>query len=66
MEPNLRDGISGDICRTVMGIPTSNKKNESLLSPASLEKSTDYAPNKDHPKHGDKKVLVSVWTTQSV
>ena len=66
MEPNLRDGISGDIYHTVMGIPTSNKKTESLLSPASLEKSTDYAPNKDHPKHGDKKVLVSVWTTQSV
>ena len=26
MEPNLRDGISGDIYHTVMGIPTSNKK----------------------------------------
>lgn len=48
------------------GNTNQQQKNESLLSPASLEKSTDYAPNKDHPKHGDKKVLVSVWTTQSV
>ena len=33
-------------------------KIESLLSHVSLEKTADYAPNKDHAKYGAKKVLV--------